>query len=179
MPAQDPATASNASIDAWRINARVTSFLVEHLTPELWRAALPSSPRRPVRSIAVHLHNTRCLWMKSLAGGIDIAIPPRLAPARATPAQLLDALPRSAEAIERMLHAGIGNGGAFPGVTSAFVYGAMPRDVTLFVGYALSHEAHHRGQIVMMARELGHRLPSDVIAGLWQWSSRLRDTRTA
>lgn len=171
-------TASHPLIDAWRINARATSFLVENLPPEVWRAALSSSPRRPIGSIAVHLHNTRCMWMQNLGVGTGVAVPPRLTAARATPGELIDALARSTEAIEQMMRAGLANGGAFPGVSSAFAYGAMPRDVTLFVGYALSHEAHHRGQIIMIAREVGHRLPPAVVGGVWQWSSRLKEARS-
>jgi uncharacterized damage-inducible protein DinB len=36
----------------------------------------------------------------------------------------------------------------------------------------VAHEGHHRGQIVMLARQLGCRLPAEVTAGLWQWSKR-------
>lgn len=175
----DVSSAFDALIDAWRINARVTSFLVEHLTPDVWRAALSSSPRRPVGRIAVHLHNARRLWLKSLGGAAGVGVTPLLPPTRTTAAQLLPALARSGAAIEAMIDAGIRNGGRFPGVASGFVYGAMPRDVALFVSYALSHEAHHRGQIVTIAREAGHRLPQEVVTGLWQWSSRLKEARPA
>src|SRR5918994_5751375 len=51
---------------AWRTNNRVTIFLLEHLTPELWSATVPGAPRRTVRMIAGHLHNARCMWIKTL-----------------------------------------------------------------------------------------------------------------
>jgi uncharacterized damage-inducible protein DinB len=36
--------------------------------------------------------------------------------------------------------------------------------------YMFSHEAHHRGQILMLAHQLGYRLPVDQVAGgIWQW----------
>ena len=76
-----------------------------------------------------------------------------------------------------MLEAGLANGCSFPGVSRPFFYGAMPRNVALFVAYAVSHEAHHRGQLVLSARALGRPLPPEVTAGLWQWSARVREAR--
>jgi uncharacterized damage-inducible protein DinB len=163
---------------AWRINCRATAFLVERLPAALWPLALPGSPRRTVRGMAVHLHDGRCLWMKSLARGTEIAVPRRLGRGDVPQADVLAALATSGEALQRLFEAAFRNGGRFPGVASAFVYGAMPRDAVLFCGYALSHEAHHRGQLVLAARALGHRLPPETVQGLWQWSSRLRDGDT-
>jgi len=31
----------------------------------------------------------------------------------------------------------------------------------------LSHEAHHRGQVCMLAYQLGFRLPDKVVSGMW------------
>jgi len=39
----------------------------------------------------------------------------------------------------------------------------------------LEHEAHHRGQLCMLARQLGHRLPAEITGGLWQWKKRSRE----
>jgi uncharacterized damage-inducible protein DinB len=44
-----------------------------------------------------------------------------------------------------------------------------------FLSYFVAHEAHHRGQLCMLARQLGHRLPAEVTGGLWQWKKRSRE----
>lgn len=33
----------------------------------------------------------------------------------------------------------------------------------------LTHEAHHRGQAIMLARQLGYPLPDKVAYGIWRW----------
>ncbi len=169
-------TAEESLRDAWRINNRVSTFLVEGIPSALWGALLPGRSRKTVGSIAAHLHNCRVLWMRSLASSTGIAIPAQVG-ATSAKAEVVRALERSGAQIGLMLEAGIRNGGQFPGVASAFFYGAMPRDVILFVGYALSHEGHHRGQILIAARALGQRLPREVVDGLWQWSTRLKEAR--
>jgi len=45
-------------------------------------------------------------------------------------------------------------------------------DVAGFLGYLIAHDAHHRGQITMLARQLGHPLPQKVMFGMWEWGSR-------
>jgi uncharacterized damage-inducible protein DinB len=41
-----------------------------------------------------------------------------------------------------------------------------------FLGYLIAHDAHHRGQITMLARQLGHPLPQKAMFGMWEWNSR-------
>lgn len=169
-------TAEESVSKAWHINCRATTFLVERLPDALWPLALPGAPRRTVRGMAVHLHDCRCLWMKSLARGSGVAVPASLGRGDVGQADVLAALATSEDALQRLFEVAFRSGGCFPGVASAFVYGAMPRDAVMFCGYALSHEAHHRGQLVLAARALGHRLPPETVQGLWQWSSRLRES---
>jgi hypothetical protein len=45
-------------VDAWRANNRATSYLVENLPADVWCVPLPDSPRKTIRSIAAHLHNS-------------------------------------------------------------------------------------------------------------------------
>jgi uncharacterized damage-inducible protein DinB len=41
--------------------------------------------------------------------------------------------------------------------------------------YLISHDAHHRGQICMLARQLGHTLPKAAGFGMWEWGSRWKE----
>jgi uncharacterized damage-inducible protein DinB len=45
------------------------------------------------------------------------------------------------------------------------------------LAYFVAHEAHHRGQIVLVARALGQRLPVAVTGGLWQWTKRAAEAK--
>src|SRR5262252_3508955 len=64
-----------AILNSWRTNNRVTVFLVEHLPPRLWNSAVPGAPRRTIRMIAGHLHNARCMWIKTLGQELGVAVP--------------------------------------------------------------------------------------------------------
>jgi uncharacterized damage-inducible protein DinB len=54
--------------------------------------------------------------------------------------------------------------------TPKYVWRNLPLDIGHVLAYFVAHEGHHRGQIVMLARMLGHRLPPDVTNGVWQWN---------
>lgn len=161
-------------LDAWRINNRAMTFLVEKYPRALWDTALPASPRKTVRSIAAHIHNSRCSWFRDLAKFPGFRMPARVDARTVTQATLVKALDASNHQMLALFQAGIANGGDFPGVKNRFIWGATPRNAVLFLGYAIAHEGHHRGQMLLIARASGHRLPKE-INGIWQWSSRLRE----
>jgi uncharacterized damage-inducible protein DinB len=173
LPLSDPGA---AILGAWRTNSRVTAFLVEHLPAPVWDVPVPGAPRRTARMIAGHLHNTRCAWLKTL--GREHGIPTPAAVDRRTVArrELLVALGRSGKGIEALLELGIAAGGLVP-PSKAYVWRNLPLDVPHVLTYFVAHEAHHRGQIVMLARQLGHRLPSQICDGLWQWTKRRQEVR--
>jgi len=163
--------AGRALIAAWRTNNRVTTYLIENLPPELWPKAVPGVPRRTVRMIAAHIHNSRCMWIKMMGSRHGIAIPRTVDPRRVRPSELLRALPRSSDGIIALLRLGMAHGGEVPRAA----WQNFPTDLVHFLNYFVAHEAHHRGQLCLLARQLGHRLPLAVTAGLWQWSQRARE----
>lgn len=164
----------DARLVAWSTNSRVTEYLIERIPAPLWRASVPGIPRRTVRSIAAHLHNARCGWVKTLGEEHGIVAPARVDPRTVTPRQLVSALKRSSRGIAALLQLGIGRGGQVP-PSRAYVWRNLPLDVEHVLTYFAAHEGHHRGQIVMAARQLGYRLPQSVTGGLWQWRTRRRE----
>jgi uncharacterized damage-inducible protein DinB len=161
-------------LDAWKTNNRVTVFLVEHLPAELWEAKLPGAPRRTIRMLAGHIHNARCRWIKTLGQEHGFAVPRSVDRYKVKPKDLVAALERSGAGILGLLKFGMDHGGRIP-ASSSYVWRNLPLDVGHVLTYFVAHEAHHRGQIVMLGRQLGYRLPAEVTNGLWLWSKRARE----
>jgi len=163
---------------AWRTNCRVTSYLIEHLPATLWGAPVPGVPRRTIRTIAAHLHNSRSRWLRTLGKEHGIAVPPLVDLHRVTRRGLLSALKGSSRGMEELLELGLAAGGQVP-PSRAYVWRNLPLDVGHVLSYFVTHEGHHRGQIILLARQLGHRLPPEVTNGLWLWNVRVREWKGA
>lgn len=159
---------------AWRTNNRVTAFLVEHLPEELWGATVPGAPRRTVRMIAGHIHNARCMWIKTLGNEHGILVPRPVNRHKVGPKELLPALSRSSRGIIHLLKLGFDHGGVIP-ASASYTWRNLPLDVGQVLTYFVAHEGHHRGQIVMLSHQLGYRLPVEITGGLWHFSKRSKE----
>lgn len=176
MTSPRQATALGDSIRAaWRTSANTTAFLVEHLSPSIWEAPVPGVPRRNVRAIAAHFHNSRARWIRTLGREHGVRAPALVDNHKVSRRQLLSALDASSQGIEDLLALGIAAGGDVP-PSRGYVWRNLPLDVGHVLAYFVAHEGHHRGQLVMIARQLGQRLPPTVVNGLWQWTKNARQT---
>lgn len=153
-------------VAAWRTTNRATTYLVERLPTEIWSSAVPGIPRLTVRMIAAHIHNSRCMWIKSLGARHGVVTPRRVDLRRVDRRGLVRALARSSDGIIKLIELGMARGGKVPRAT----WQNFPTDLEHFLSYFVAHEGHHRGQLCMVARQLGHRLPKEVASGVWQWT---------
>ena len=158
-------------IAAWRTNNRVTTYLVENLPPKLWSESVPGMPRRTVGTIAAHLHNSRCGWINSLGANHGVEVPARVDLRNVRKTELVRALKRSSDGMIALIRLGAERGGSVPPAH----WQNFPTDLVHFLNYFVAHEAHHRGQLILIARQLGHPFPQNVVDGLWQWKTRSRE----
>jgi uncharacterized damage-inducible protein DinB len=169
-----PPPLADTLLAGWRTNSRVTSYLIERLPDALLDVRLPAAPHRTVRMVAAHLHNARSRWIRTLGQEHGIVAPALVDRRNVARRELLAALRRSGRGLEALLELGLANGGRVP-PSKGYVWRNLPLDVGHVLAYFVAHEGHHRGQIVMVAREAGRRLPREVLDGLWQWSRRAQE----
>jgi uncharacterized damage-inducible protein DinB len=162
----------NDFLAAWETNNRITEFFFENLPDHLWSQKIPGAPLRTVRMIAGHIHNARCMWIKMIGKQYGIKFPKSVDRRQVNRRNLLHALKQSNKGIIELLKIGLDNKG-FLNVNATWAN--IPSDVIHFMTYMIAHEAHHRGQIVFVARALGHRLSPEITNGLWQWKKRQRE----
>ena len=170
MPAASraPIDLGQAVVSALATSERINQFLVESLPDAVWRGDPPSGEGRNVAAIVAHIHNVRLMWLKAAAKGSRI--PPQLDKSTATPAQARKALAASYAAIEKVVRSSLEGDGKIKN---------FPPDAVAFVAYLIAHDAHHRGQICSLARQLGHRLPNAVTFGMWEWNKRRQEAISA
>ncbi|HKD84382.1 MAG TPA: DinB family protein [Terriglobales bacterium] len=158
-------------LETYAVNDAMNQLLLAHLDPRAWRARLPGGGGHDGRTLAAifaHLHNSRLVWLKGSAPHLKCPAP--LKPDTCTMKQAATAHKKSAAQCLRMLTEAL-TADAKRKVTT-FWRGSWtrtwPAGASMFA-YMLAHEAHHRGQIIMLAHQLGHRLPPQAWGGIWQW----------
>jgi hypothetical protein len=136
-------------------NDRINQIIIEHLDPVVWKAKLPANPGGNVRTIAAIFTHLK--------------VPAQLNRAHCTPLQAREGLAESAARCAEMLAESLGGGG---GRVEMFLRDGWAKPWPVgpeMLCYMIAHEAHHRGQVCMLAHQLGYPLPQAVMAGLWNW----------
>ncbi len=149
-----------ALLNAFNTNNRINQYLIDNLPQGAWNAKPTDGKGRTIAAIVAHMHNVRVMWLKAAKAE---KIPEQLNRATVKPSQAMRALEASREALSVVLCRALESDGR--------VKGFRP-DAAGFLGYLIAHDAHHRGQITMLARQTGHPLPQKAMFGMWEWGSR-------
>lgn len=159
-------------LETYAVNDAMNQLLLAHLDPRAWRAQPPGTKGRGGRTIAAifaHLHNIRVSWLRNSAPHLKRPAP--LDPHRCSMKQAAAAHRKSATQCLRMLTdalSALPNRRVTKFIRDSYVP-TWPAGGAMFA-YMFSHEAHHRGQIIMLAHQLGYRLPAQAWGGIWQWN---------
>ncbi|GAC1653937.1 MAG: hypothetical protein NVS4B3_17440 [Gemmatimonadaceae bacterium] len=163
---KDRSQFARVAVQIFATNDRMNQMLIEHLDPTAWRAK-PPRKTRTIAAIFTHMHNVRSKWVRLTAPHLEV--PRQLNRAHCTPQEARVGLTESAGRCAEMLADALGGSGVR---VEAFRRDgwARPWPVGLeMLCYMLSHEAHHRGQVCMLTRQLGFPLPTEVTSGIWNW----------
>ena len=147
---------------AWKTSNEANLFLLKRLPPGGLEARYGARTRTVAAQFA-HVHDVRLRWLEQAApeqaeglekmGGRDAA---------PTAKQLEQALKASGQAVARLLEASAASG-------KVKAWKGPPET---FLGYLAAHEAHHRGLALAALRAAGHKLPQELVFGLWDWGQR-------
>ena len=153
------------AVQIFAANERMNQMLIEHLDPTAWRAK-PPGKTRTIAAIFTHMHNVRSKWVRLTAP--HLKVPRLLKRTDCTPQQARAGLAESAARCGEMLAEALGGGGRIDkfrrdGWAPPWQVGPE------MLCYMLSHEAHHRGQVCMLAHQMGFPLPNKVAYGIWNW----------
>jgi uncharacterized damage-inducible protein DinB len=149
-------------LDTWAIHNRINLYLLAAVPAEAL-GDVSASRGRTVGEQFAHLHNVRLMWLKEGAPDLLADLRKIEKGEAGDPALLRSALESSAGAVAELLRRGFRPGGR--------VKGFKPHAVA-FLGYLVSHESHHRGQIALTLKQAGHPLDKKTAYGLWEWGVR-------
>ena len=153
---------TNQVVETWEIHNRINLYILDAIATENLADVSPAKGRT-VGELFAHLHNVRLMWLQAAAPDLLKNLK-KIEKTETRKKDLLrKALVESGRAIGKLLNNSLEADGR--------VKGFKPH-AAAFTGYLISHESHHRGQIVLLLRQSGHRLDNKILYGMWEWGVR-------
>jgi uncharacterized damage-inducible protein DinB len=149
-------------LETWEIHNRINLYLLDAVVPTAL-GSLSASKGRTVGEQFAHIHNVRLMWLNSASPDLLAGLM-KIEKGQPLDKKLLrTSLANSGEAIKSLLDQAGRDGGK--------VKGFKPHAFA-FLGYLISHESHHRGQIILSLKQAGNVLDKKILYGLWEWGVR-------
>ena len=103
------------------------------------------------------------MWLKSAAPELLAGLVKVEKDAAVDKKLLHKSLIESGEAMKILLNQSVQQGGKIKG---------FKPHASAFLGYLISHESHHRGQIALSLKQAGKPLDKKIGYGIWEWGVR-------
>lgn len=150
-------------IETLSINNRINLYLLSSLKDEFLKDTAGGKGRNVGEQFA-HIHNVRLMWLKVSAPDLLKGLN-KIEKENPISVKLLEkGLKASGDAIEKLIEQTCNN-------NNGRVKGFKPH-CTAFIGYLISHDSHHRGQIMLALKQSGHPVDKKIQFGLWEWGVR-------
>ena len=148
--------------ETFSIHNRINLYLLDAISEPQLADILTETKGRNAGEQFAHIHNVRLMWLKASAPELLTGLEKIEKEDALQKEKLLKGLEQSGEAIVQLLdNAGI----------TGRVKGFKPH-ATAFLGYLISHESHHRGQIILTLKRNGHLPDKKTLFGIWEWGVR-------
>ena len=157
MPIRRPLNVTEELVEVFDDCGRVTEYLVSVVPSRLWYLPSPTGHGRTIAAMVTHMHGLRKMIAKM--GGAPVG--KSLDRKTVTPAEATRALRQINEALTTVFRESLGRG-------EARVKGISRRTVNI-MHYLMQHDAHHRGQMMWLARALGHKFSTIDTMKVWGW----------
>ncbi len=154
-------------LETWYINHRITLYLLDAIDDDALDGKPTGMRGRSVKVMFAHIHNVRMMWLEPINSKLAESIPKIPTRSRKdtkalTKLDLSSALQQSGEALGKAIEARLQSG-------KVSILKLTP---TAFIGYLVSHESYHRGEICMTLTQAGHPLDEAILQGMWVWDKR-------
>ena len=145
-------------IHSWELNNKVTLYLLDHIKSE-WLPTKINAAGRSIGEQFLHINNIRSYWIGKAGQKVDLKLEKKYAKDKK---KLKEALQKSSQKMNETF-------------TNIFeqenIRGYKPHAMAFF-SQMISHESHHRGQIMLTASRNNLPVDKTLNFGLWNWYNK-------
>jgi len=149
-------------IETWQIHNRINLYLLEAIESDDHLDDISASKGRSVGNQFGHIHNVRLMWFKEAYPDLLNELVKIEKDKYQNRSFIKENLINSGKAVEELLNKGI---------NEDRIKGFKPHPIA-YLGYLISHESHHRGQIILTLKQAGHPVSKKTGFGIWEWGTR-------